>query len=145
LVCHTTPWSVLCQSGGSWWEVSEWIWHWHSEPRLVLSSSGSHWLPGGTTPSILAMCGRVQCLHSMAFHTATPTRGDGKRHQFAEVFTSTSIVARELRYNSPIQHVEAQGWTFSGNQKYSIVRFKRAYSKKQLGHLRNYMLASRPW
>jgi hypothetical protein len=30
-------------------------------------------------------------------------------------------------------------------EKYSIARFKRAYSKKQLGHLPNYMLASRPW
>jgi hypothetical protein len=87
--------------------------------------------------------GPVPAFHGLPYSYAHKRRW--KRHHFAEVFTSTSIVARELQYNSPIQHVEARGWTFSGNQKYSIVRFKRAYSKKQLGHLRNYMLASRPW
>jgi hypothetical protein len=39
-------------------------------------------------------------------------RRSGRRHHFAEVFISTSIVAHKLQYNSP-QYVEAQGWTFS--------------------------------
>jgi hypothetical protein len=33
------------------------------------------------------------------------------------VFISTSIVARELQYNSPMQYVEAQGWPFSNKHK----------------------------
>jgi hypothetical protein len=41
----------------------------------------------------------------------------GRRHHFAEVFISTSIVARELQYNSPMQYVEAQGWPFSNKHK----------------------------
>lgn len=44
-------------------------------------------------------------------------RRRGRRHHFAEVFISTSIVARELRYNSPMQYVEARGWTFSKKRK----------------------------
>ncbi len=41
----------------------------------------------------------------------------GRRHHFVKVFISTSIVACELQYNSPMQYVEAQGWTFSNKCK----------------------------
>ncbi len=40
-----------------------------------------------------------------------------RRHHFAEVFISTSIVARELWYQSPTQYVEARGWTLSNKCK----------------------------
>jgi hypothetical protein len=33
------------------------------------------------------------------------------------VFISTSIVAHELQSNSPMQYVEARGWTFSNKHK----------------------------
>jgi hypothetical protein len=40
-----------------------------------------------------------------------------KWHHFAELFISTSIVAHELWYKSPMQYVEAQGWTLSNKHK----------------------------
>jgi hypothetical protein len=59
--------------------------------------------------------GPAPTFHGLPYSYAHWRRG--RRHHFAEVFISTSIVARELRYNSPKQYVEAQGWTLSHRQK----------------------------
>jgi hypothetical protein len=59
--------------------------------------------------------GPAPAFHGLPYSYAHRRRG--RRHHFAEVFISTSIVARELWYNSPKQYVEAQGWTLSHRQK----------------------------
>ena len=41
----------------------------------------------------------------------------GRCHHFAEVIISTSIVAHELGYESPIQYTKARGWTLSNQRK----------------------------
>jgi hypothetical protein len=41
----------------------------------------------------------------------------GRCHHFAEVIISTSIVAHELGYESPIQYAKARGWTLSNQRK----------------------------
>jgi hypothetical protein len=50
-------------------------------------------------------------LHGLPYSYAH--RRKGRRHHFAEVIISTSIVAHELGYESPIQYVKARGWTLS--------------------------------
>jgi hypothetical protein len=61
--------------------------------------------------------GAAPTFHGLPYSYAHQRRG--RRHHFAEVFISTSIVAHELQYNSPvpIQYVEAQGRTFSKKHK----------------------------
>jgi hypothetical protein len=59
--------------------------------------------------------GPAPAFHGLPYSYAHQRRG--RRHHFAEVFISTSIVARELWYNSPKQYVEARGWTLSHRQK----------------------------
>jgi hypothetical protein len=57
----------------------------------------------------------------------------GRRHHFAEVFISTSIVAHELGYQAPMQYVEAQGWTFSSTCKLHYQQIKKIIFQKALG------------
>ncbi len=59
--------------------------------------------------------GPAPAFHCLPYSYAHWRRG--RRHHFAEVFISTSIVARERQYNSPMQYVEARGWTFSNKHK----------------------------
>jgi hypothetical protein len=59
--------------------------------------------------------GPAPAFHGLPYSYAHQRRG--RRHHFAEVFISTSIVARELWYNSPKQYVEARGWTLSHRRK----------------------------
>lgn len=40
-------------------------------------------------------------------------RRNGRVHFFADVFMSTTIIAEQLGFDSPIQYVECRGWTFS--------------------------------
>jgi hypothetical protein len=51
--------------------------------------------------------GPAPAFHGLPYSYAHQRRG--RQHHFAEVFISTSIVARELWYNSPKQYVEARG------------------------------------
>jgi hypothetical protein len=59
--------------------------------------------------------GPSPALHGLPYSYAH--RRKGRRHHFAEVIISTSIVARELGYESPIQYVKARGWTLSNQRK----------------------------
>jgi len=59
--------------------------------------------------------GPSPALHGLPYSYAHWRKGS--RHHFAEVFVSTSIVARELKYSSPVQYVGARGWTLSSNRK----------------------------
>jgi hypothetical protein len=49
--------------------------------------------------------GPAPAFHGLPYSYTHPRRG--RRHHFAEVFISTSIVARELWHNSPKQYAEA--------------------------------------
>jgi hypothetical protein len=62
-----------------------------------------------------AWTGPSPALHGLPYSYAH--RRKGRRHHFAEVIISTSIVARELGYESPIQYVKARGWTLSKQRK----------------------------
>jgi hypothetical protein len=75
--------------------------------------------------------GPAPAFHGLPYSYAKKRRG--RRHHFAEVFISTSIVARELRYNSPIQYVESRGWTFSGNRKIQYRTIKESIFQKATG------------
>ena len=54
-------------------------------------------------------------LHGLPYNYTHQRKG--RRHHFAEVIISTSIVARELGHESPIQYVKARGWTLSKQHK----------------------------
>jgi hypothetical protein len=59
--------------------------------------------------------GPAPAFHGLPYSYADRRRG--RWHHFVEVLISTSIVARELQYNSPKQYVEARGWMLSHRQK----------------------------
>jgi hypothetical protein len=59
--------------------------------------------------------GPSPALHGLPYSYAHQRKG--RHHHFAEVIISTSIVARELGYESPIQYVKARGWTLSNQHK----------------------------
>jgi len=59
--------------------------------------------------------GPTPALHGLPYSYAKKRKG--RRHHFAEVYISTSIVARELQYASPMQYVEARGWSLSSTRK----------------------------
>jgi hypothetical protein len=67
-----------------------------------------------------AWTGPMPAFHGLPYSYTHWRRG--RRHHFAEVFISTSIVARELGYQAPMHYVEARGWTFSSHANYTIIR-----------------------
>jgi hypothetical protein len=78
-----------------------------------------------------AWTGPSPALHGLPYSYAH--RRKGRRHHFAEVIISTSIVARELGYESPIQYVKARGWTLSKQRKLNYRQIDEILIRNALG------------
>jgi hypothetical protein len=75
--------------------------------------------------------GPSPALHGLPYSYAH--RRKGRHHHLAEVIISTSIVARELGYESPIQYVKAQGWTLSNQRKLNYRQIDEILFQNALG------------
>jgi hypothetical protein len=75
--------------------------------------------------------GPMPAFHGLPYSYAHWRRG--RRHHFAEVFISTSIVTCELGYQAPMHYVEARGWTFSSMCKLHYRQIKEIIFQKAPG------------
>jgi hypothetical protein len=75
--------------------------------------------------------GPTPAFHGLPYSYAHQRRG--RRHHFAEVFISTSIVARELEDQAPMQYVEARGWTYSSKCKLNYRQINEIIFRKAPG------------
>jgi len=75
--------------------------------------------------------GPTPAMHGLPYSYAKKRKG--RRHHFAEVYISTSIVARELQYDSPMQYVESRGWSLSKTRKLQYTQIRENIFEKATG------------